>query len=79
MVDPTTGVITVVQPPRDAEGVYNVTVRVCDNGDPQLCGNGRVFVTVTAQNNFPPVWVVPRFNNESFTVTEVKAFSLSEF
>ena len=70
-IDRNTGLITVGRPPRGNSGTHNVTVRVCDDGQPQMCGTGLVTVTITAQNNYPPVWVFPRFNNESLDVLEV--------
>ena len=71
-INPNTGVITVGRPPRGSPGLHNVTVRVCDDGQPPLCGNGIVTVTITAQNNFAPVWVEPRFNNQTINFAEAR-------
>ncbi len=69
-IDRSTGRITVGRPLTDRAGVWNVTVKVCDGGQPPFCDDGLVVVTVTSRNNYPPEWVIPEDNDAEYSLLE---------
>lgn len=58
-INPSTGVFTWTPTEEQGYGVmYNIRVRVCDNGSPNLCKNGLTSITVTEVNRPPDLYSI---------------------
>ncbi|MEN6555381.1 MAG: Ig-like domain-containing protein, partial [Anaerolineaceae bacterium] len=53
VIDPATGAFTWTPTEAQGPGEYTFTVKVCDNGDPVLCDEEEITVTVTEVNTAP--------------------------
>jgi len=58
-IDPLTGLLTWTTSEAHGDGVYAVTVEVCDSGEPPLCDQTQFWVVVVDQNTPPQLEQLP--------------------